>query len=111
MGDCQLVRFAFSRGSRYAPGGFYTRRARGTEGAGGRAVDVGEETGWFGGDFECGDVLLCSAAVHQCNETKDRLRLSVNYRYQPQSHPVRADSLPHMGWPKLGGNLYGLGRW
>ena len=80
----------------------FIRDVHEAQGAGGRAVDVGEEAGWFGGDFQCGDVLLVhSLAVHQGrdNETKDRLRLSVDYRYQPQSHPVRAGSLlPHMGW-------------
>ena len=92
LGDCptELGSLAVARGMHEA------------QGAGGRAVDVGEETGWFGGDFQCGDVLFVhSLAVHQGrdNETKDRLRLSVDYRYQPQSHPVRADSLlPHMGW-------------
>ena len=47
-----------------------------------------------------GDVLIChSLTAHQGqdNESGDRLRISLDYRYQPMSHPVREDSLePHM---------------
>jgi ectoine hydroxylase-related dioxygenase (phytanoyl-CoA dioxygenase family) len=49
----------------------------------------------------CGDVLfLHSLTVHQGRDNRsDRLRLSCDYRYQPRSHPVRADSLePHLHW-------------
>ena len=69
-------------------------------GAGGNAVVLDEETLWACGDFACGDVLIChSLTAHQGqdNESEDRLRISLDYRYQPQSHPVRDDSLePHM---------------
>ncbi|MEE3258038.1 MAG: phytanoyl-CoA dioxygenase family protein [Candidatus Latescibacterota bacterium] len=69
-------------------------------GAGGHAVLLGQETLWAGGDFACGDVLIChSLTAHQGqdNESGDRLRISLDYRYQPMSHPVRSDSLePHM---------------
>ena len=72
------------------------------EGAGGRAVDPGDNTRWVGGDFDWGDVLILhSLTIHQGrdNLSKNRLRLSCDYRYQPRSHPVREDSLqPHMGW-------------
>ena len=72
------------------------------EGAGGRAVDVENNTPWVGGDFDCGDVLILhSLTIHQGrdNLSGNRLRLSCDYRYQPRSHPVREDSLlPHMSW-------------
>ena len=100
LGDCpvELGSLAVARGT-------HTRcmmDVHEAQGAGGRAVDIDENSEWFGGDFACGDVLvLHSLAVHQGrdNQTSDRLRLSVDYRYQPLSHPVREDSLlPHMGW-------------
>ena len=71
-------------------------------GPGGRQVEVKEEQIWVGGDYTCGDVMMLhSLAVHQGrnNLSEDRLRLSCDFRYQPRSHPVRADSLmPHMNW-------------
>ena len=42
-----------------------------------------------------------SHAVHSgsLNRTGNRMRLSVDYRYQPMSEPVDISSLkPHMGW-------------
>ncbi len=69
-------------------------------GAGGHAALLAEDTLWAGGDFACGDVLIChSLTAHQGqdNQSGDRLRISLDYRYQPMSHPVRSDSLePHM---------------
>jgi hypothetical protein len=100
LGDCpvELGSLAVARGS-HTRGMMDVHEA---QGAGGRAVSIDEHTEWFGGDFACGDVLvLHSLAVHQGrdNQTLDQLRLSVDYRYQPLSHPVREDSLlPHMGW-------------
>ena len=71
-------------------------------GAGGRQVDVADETVWVSGDYACGDVFfLHSLTVHQGrdNLSGDRLRVSCDFRYQPRSHSVRADSMePHMGW-------------
>ncbi len=68
-------------------------------GAGGRGVDVPDDTVWAEGDVEAGDaIMLHSLVVHQGrdNVTGDRLRLSVDFRYQPLSHEVRADSMqPH----------------
>lgn len=71
-------------------------------GAGGVGVDtdhLGLE--WHGGDFACGDVLLFhSLCVHRAtpNLTPDRMRLSLDYRYQGVSQPVTQGSLePHMG--------------
>ncbi|MEE2830810.1 MAG: phytanoyl-CoA dioxygenase family protein [Candidatus Latescibacterota bacterium] len=71
------------------------------KGAGGRAVDVDEDGIWAGGDFTSGDVIfLHSLMIHQGRDNQtDRLRLSCDFRYQPRSHCVRADSLvPHMNW-------------
>ncbi len=72
------------------------------QGAGGRQVLIDDDSTWVGGDYACGDaIFLHSLTVHQgCdNVSGDRLRLSLDYRYQPRSHPVRADSLlPHMQW-------------
>jgi len=68
-------------------------------GAGGRGVDIPEDTPWVEGAVETGDVIMLhSLVVHQGrdNVTQDRLRLSVDFRYQPLSHEVRADSMqPH----------------
>ena len=69
-------------------------------GAGGHAVVLDDDTLWAGGDFACGDVLfLHSLTPHQGqdNQSDNRIRVSLDYRYQPRSHPVRSDSLePHM---------------
>ena len=77
-------------------------------GAGGHAVELDEQTLWAGGDFSCGDVLIChSLTAHQGqdNQSGNLLRISLDYRYQPMSEPVREDSLkPHMGfigWEEL----------
>ena len=71
-------------------------------GAGGRGVEVEAGAAWVGGDYACGDVILLhSLTIHQGrdNLSGNRLRLSCDFRYQPRSHPLRADSLePHMGW-------------
>jgi len=70
-------------------------------GAGGRQVEVEEDTVWIGGDYACGDaIFLHSMSVHQGRDNlSNRLRVSCDFRYQPRSHRVRSDSLvPHMGW-------------
>ncbi len=79
------------------------------DGAGGRGIDTALLPGvWRSVDFRAGDVLLFhSHTVHRAlpNEDPQRLRLSVDYRYQPISHPVVADSLlPHFArsdWDSL----------
>ncbi len=72
------------------------------QGPGGRQVEVDDEVVWVNGDYACGDaIFLHSLTVHQgCdNLSGNQLRVSLDYRYQPSSHPVRSDSLlPHMGW-------------
>jgi ectoine hydroxylase-related dioxygenase (phytanoyl-CoA dioxygenase family) len=71
-------------------------------GAGGMGID--QDTlpdTWHTTDYQAGDVLLFhSFLVHQAlpNRSPDRLRLSVDYRYQGQSQPISALSLqPHFG--------------
>ncbi len=69
-------------------------------GAGGAGVDTDDlPFHWVLSDYRCGDVMLFhSHAVHRGmdNLTRDRLRVSVDYRYQPVSEPVAEDSLlPH----------------
>ena len=60
----------------------------------GVAVILPDDITWAGGDFHCGDVLAFhSLTIHQGqdNESGNRLRMSLDYLYQPISHPVRAD--------------------
>ena len=69
-------------------------------GAGGLKIDTDSlPYTWHASDFAAGDVVLFhSLTVHRGlpNDSPDRIRLSVDYRYQPMSHPVVADSLlPH----------------
>jgi len=100
LGDCpvELGSLAVAAGS-HRHGMYEVHEAKG---AGGHGVDVGAACTWIGGDILCGDVLILhSHMVHQGrdNQSGNRLRLSVDYRYQPLSQPVRSDSLlPHMGW-------------
>lgn len=78
-------------------------------GAGGVGIDTEElPHKWVGGDFGLGDAIVFhSLVVHKAlpNLSPDHIRLSVDYRYQPLSHPVAADSLlPHhgqVGWPEI----------
>jgi ectoine hydroxylase-related dioxygenase (phytanoyl-CoA dioxygenase family) len=69
-------------------------------GAGGRGIDT-ESLGleWACGDFRLGDALLFhSHTVHKAlpNTDPERLRLSVDYRYQGVSQPIVESSLkPH----------------
>lgn len=82
---------------------------RSAYGAGGLGVETdGLGLAWAGGDFHCGDVLLFhSLCVHRAtdNMTPDRVRLSVDYRYQGVSQPVTEGSLlPHfnrLSWDKI----------
>ena len=71
-----------------------------TYGAGGAAVETPEDCPWAVADYACGDVVIFhSLTVHQGrdNATRDRLRLSVDFRYQPLDQPVQPSSLePHM---------------
>lgn len=66
-------------------------------GAGGLAAQLCDgETDWAGGDFTAGDVLTFPAlTVHKALAplTKERVRLSMDVRYQPASEPIEAKSL------------------
>lgn len=82
---------------------------RSAYGAGGLGVET-EQLGltWRGTDYRCGDVLLFhSLCVHRGrdNQTPDRLRLSVDYRFQGLSQPVEGRSLlPHfnrLSWDEI----------
>jgi hypothetical protein len=87
---------------------------RESSGAGGRAVILdGLGDDWVTGDFAAGDALLFhSLTVHKSlpNQFPNRLRLSIDYRYQPVTLPIEERSLlPHgdvipweevyAGWP------------
>lgn len=71
-------------------------------GAGGAGIDDPRlNATWLTGDFKAGDVLTFhSHCIHASlpNQTPDRMRLSVDYRYQPMSEPVDTRSIqPHFG--------------
>ena len=71
-------------------------------GAGGRGIDTDTiDLPWACGDFQIGDfILFHSLTVHKGlhNSSPDRIRLSVDYRYQGVKQPVTRDSLlPHYG--------------
>jgi hypothetical protein len=85
-----------------ALGGSHTRGLLPTvkaEGAGGLAVEVDDDhVDWATIDYEPGDVLVFhSLTVHGAlPNVADRLRLSVDYRYQAASDPVAPPTLrPH----------------
>ena len=79
------------------------------DGAGGLGVETDHlNLVWVSADYQIGDFLLFqSLAVHKAlpNQTTDRLRLSVDYRYQGQSQPITEGSLlPHfnrMSWEEI----------
>ena len=58
------------------------------EGVAKYVAKIPEEATWATGDLECGDVLMFNClTVHQAgdNQTADRLRISADFRYQPQT--------------------------
>ena len=98
LGDCprELGSLVVLPGSHRA-GVYPVHRALG---AGGAGIDTDAlPYAWTGSDFQEGDVLLFhSLTVHKAlpNLSPDHLRLSVDFRYQPLSHPVAPSSLqPH----------------
>jgi ectoine hydroxylase-related dioxygenase (phytanoyl-CoA dioxygenase family) len=98
LGDCprELGALALMRGS-HRNGVFPARSAYG---AGGLGIDTEQlPYPWQTADFRCGDVVLFhSLLVHKGlpNLSDDRLRLSVDYRYQGVSQPAtEASFLPH----------------
>ena len=71
-------------------------------GAGGMGIDPGAlPDRWYTTDYAAGDVLVFhSHMVHQAlpNRSADRLRLSVDYRYQARGAPIAESNLnPHTG--------------
>lgn len=96
LGDCPraLGGLAVARASHTQ--GFLPCKA--AYGAGGAGVDTADDTEWFTTDYRAGDVITFhSYNVHQGQDNKtDRLRLSVDFRYQPASQAVHPTSLlPH----------------
>ena len=98
-GDCpgELGPLAVIHGS-HQQGILATREA---SGAGGRQSIINEDSVWACGDFACGDCLLVhSLCIHQGrdNITENCIRFSLDFRYQPLSHPVHASSMekPHL---------------
>ena len=99
LGDCprQLGGLTILRGSHHA-GYMPMRRAKG---AGGYAVQLcAWETEWMEGDYEAGDIITFnSLLVHKALRSRmpDRIRLSLDVRYQAMSEPVEKGSLgPHL---------------
>ncbi len=70
---------------------------RAAEGAGGRSVILdGQDQEWMHGDMAAGDAIIFhSLTVHRAapNIFKDRVRLSVDYRYQALDMPIEEKSL------------------
>ena len=72
-------------------------------GAGGMGIDTQTlPENWYTTDYRAGDVLLFhSMLVHQAlpNLTPDRMRISVDFRYQARSEPIAESNLaaPHTG--------------
>ena len=80
----------------------------GHPGAGGlESILCGLGYEWVEGDYEAGDVVMFhSWTVHKAlpNQTGNRVRLSVDYRYQPVDQPIEERSLlPHgpFQWEEL----------
>lgn len=82
-------------------------------GAGGLAVETDDDDpDWVSDDYEAGDALVFhSLTVHGAvPNVTDRLRLSVDYRYQSAAEPLTKETLaPHFypdipGWPELTGD-------
>lgn len=95
LGDCPLE----LGGLAVMPGtnnhGVYPMRPM--KGAGGMGIREDHLRGeWHASGFECGDVLIFHGlTVHRGlhNTTEDRIRLSVDYRYQGLSQPIVEDGL------------------
>ena len=107
LGDCplELGGLEVLAGSHRA-GVLPVRAAYGAGGLGVETEQLGLE--WHGGPFACGDVLLFhSLCVHRASDnlTPDRVRLSVDFRYQGRSCPVNDGSLlPHfqrLSWEEI----------
>lgn len=80
-------------------------------GAGNTGVQVPADSPWVAGPLTCGDVLIFpSLTVHQGrdNVSGNRLRLSLDFRYQPLSQPIHPSSMqPHgnyLTWSEIYAN-------
>ncbi len=109
VGDCakSLGGLTVLRGS-HRNGYLPVQPARG---AGGFAVPLcPTETDWVEGDYEVGDVLtFCSHTIHKAQrcQFKDRIRLSMDVRYQAMDEIVEERSLkPHcsLTWEEIYAN-------
>ncbi len=106
VGDCPRDRGALTVLSGSHRGGYLPIQA--SPGAGSIAAQTCPwEDDWVEGDFEIGDVLTFpSFTVHRAlpSRQRDRIRLSLDVRYQPVGEPVEAKSLqPHCGlsWDEI----------
>lgn len=107
LGDCPRSRgsLAVMLGSHRA--GVQTPHP--ADGAGGLGIQTDAlQFPWATADFSTGDALIFSSLViHKAlpNLSANRIRLSVDYRYQPASAPIVQSSLePHFGqvtWPEV----------
>jgi len=82
-------------------------------GAGGLAAQLCPgEVDWVGGDFEAGDVLTFPCyTIHRAlpDQVKNRIRISMDVRYQPAHEPVEEGSLrPHceLKWEEIYANWH-----
>lgn len=96
LGDCpaELGGLALARGSHAQ--GFLPSKA--AYGAGGAGVDVAPDVEWCTTDYRAGDVITFhSYNVHQGRDNQtNRIRLSVDYRYQAVDQEIHPTSLlPH----------------
>jgi len=97
LGDCPetMGGLAVMPGSHH--GG--KRKMRRAEGAGGNEVEGLEEHEWLYSGFEAGDVVVFqSLTIHQgVDNRSDRVRVSIDFRYQAMNEPVHQHSLnPHL---------------
>jgi hypothetical protein len=107
LGDCSKSHGSLAVMAGSHRSGIYKTHA--AYGAGGQGIDTDElPFEWHASDFTLGDVLVFhSQVIHRAlpNESPDRLRLSVDYRYQGASQPVMWHSLlPHyarLAWDEI----------
>ena len=97
MGDCprEMGGLTLLPGS-YKSGYMPVRAAKGAGGGGSAAQLCPWESHWVEGDYETGDILTFhSMTVHKAHKSKmkDRLRLSLDVRYQSVNEPVEQGSL------------------
>ncbi len=99
LGDCpiELGGLAVLRGSHKA--GLIEHRMHAEKKYAGHGLDddqLPEGTEWHAGDFQAGDFLIFHAyTIHKAlpNLTKDRLRLSVDNRYQRKTEAIEPGSM------------------